>query len=313
MKQKKLRIFLTGGLGNQLFQLAAGIHFANSRQLELDLNTANPRRNQSGVAEVLTLKLPPAVISLNENHGGFVRKILGFNLRSGYSPRGCETNPISRKFQKIFTNLSLSMLLKERFQAGVSRNLGNDSNLKLTSGNQVLIGYFQTHLVTKELIEIKSQLFDGVCELEHSHYRQLAEEENPLLVHVRLGDYLSEESFGVLSLPYYESAIDYAWKENKYRKIWLFSDNPQEALFRIPEAYRSFTRIIMSENLDSAETLRIMTLCKGYIIANSTFSWWAASLREEMDALVIAPTPWFKALDEPRDLIPSKWLRFSGF
>jgi hypothetical protein len=313
MKREKLRIFLTGGLGNQLFQLAAGLYFRNSRQLELDLSTANPRRNSLGNPEILTLNLPQDVKLLKQNQGPFVRRIFGFSLRSGYSPRRGETNLGSRILLKSITNSLLSLFLKKKFQVSVSRNLGNDSKLKPIFGSQILIGYFQTHLFTNELIKIKNELFSNVCQSEYVKFKLLATKENPLLVHIRLGDYTSEDTFGVLSDSYYESAINYAWQMNSYGKIWLFSDDPQAALSKIPDDYRKFTRTIPAEHLESAETLRIMTLCKGYVIANSTFSWWAASLRETENVLVIAPQPWFKVLAEPTDLIPPNWLRMKGF
>jgi hypothetical protein len=313
MKKRKLRIFLTGGLGNQLFQLAAGLHFTNSRQLELDLNTAHPRRNSLGNPEILTLNLPQEVKLLNQNQGAFVRKIFGFSLRSGYSPRCGENNLGSQILLKCTTKFLLSLFLKKKFQVSISRNLGNDSKLRPTAGSQILIGYFQTHLFSNDLVKIKDELFNDVCQSQYDKFKLLAAEENPLLVHVRLGDYTSEDAFGVLNDSYYESAINFAWQMTSYRKIWLFSDDPQVALSKIPDKYLNFVRIIPADHLESAETLRIMTLCKGYVIANSTFSWWAASLRESANVLVIAPQPWFKDLAEPADLIPPDWLRIKGF
>ena len=313
MKKRKLRIFLTGGLGNQLFQLAAGLYFTNSRQLELDMSTANPRRNSLGNPEISTLNLPKGVELLKQNQGAFVRKIFGFSLRSGYSPRRGETNLGSQILMKCTTNFLLSLFLKKKFQISISRDLGNDSKLRPISGSQIFIGYFQTHLFSNELVKIKDELFNDVCQSQYDKFKLLAAKENPLLVHVRLGDYTSEDKFGVLDDSYYESAINYAWQMTSYGKIWLFSDDPQAALSKIPDKYLNFTRIIPADHLESAETLRIMTLCKGYVIANSTFSWWAASLRESANVLVIAPQPWFKDLAEPTDLIPPDWLRIKGF
>jgi hypothetical protein len=46
-----------------------------------------------------------------------------------------------------------------------------------------------------------------------------------------------------------------------------------------------------------------------YIIGNSTYSWWAATLSHKEPKMVIAPSPWFAEMDEPRFLVPPEWQR----
>jgi hypothetical protein len=47
---------------------------------------------------------------------------------------------------------------------------------------------------------------------------------------------------------------------------------------------------------------------KGYVIGNSTFSWWAARLKYDHSAVVVAPVPWFKSMNDPEGLIPGDWI-----
>jgi hypothetical protein len=310
---KKVRVFLTGGLGNQLFQLSAVIHFANSRTIEIDLVNLKPRKNSKGHTELLSLNLPKSIDFLEKKYGNLISKVIGYNLRSGYLPRRFEENFMFRMLRHSLSFLVLFFLLRIPFFVRVSRNLGNDIKFQTNDKNEILIGYFQTEIVAREVRNIKESLFHGVCEDLYQEYLLLSHEEKPLLVHVRLGDYLAEENFGLLSLGYYRESITQLWKSGMYKKIWLFSDQPDDAVVRIPEELRDKTRLVDSKNLESAETLRIMTVCKGFVIANSTFSWWAAYLRNDLDSPVFAPEPWFKGLPEPENLIPREWRRMDGF
>ena len=312
MKQK-LRLFLTGGLGNQLFQLAAALHYQNGRSIVLDLETAKPRRNSSGRAEVTSLNLPRKIELVEKQREKIVTKVFGYNLRSGYLPRKYENLKIFCHVRNFASAIILSFLLKEKLKVAVSKNLGFDDNLFIKERNELIIGYFQTYKVAHTLLEYRDSLFDGLDNIEVLNYKALAESEQPLLVHVRLGDYLMEDNFGILGSSYYESATRIQWQTGVFKKIWLFSDQPADAIRQIPSDLRKFTRVIPGSHMESAETLKVMTFCKGFVIANSSFSWWAAYLREDQGSLVIAPQPWFLKLPEPNELIPLSWRRLPGF
>jgi hypothetical protein len=313
VKKKALRVFLTGGLGNQLFQLAAAMHYAGSRRIEIDVVTASPRKNKNGEAEILSLNLPEQIEILEKNEGVFVRKVFGFNIRSGYSPSFIRKSSKIKTLQRFCSSMALGITLKRIYHINISSDLGNDSAFSSSDRAEIIIGYFQTYKVASEIQGKKEQLFRFLGNEEYLKYESLAQAERPLLVHVRLGDYQLEDNFGVLSSEYYKAAIEFAWQSERFDKIWLFSDQPEDAMQRIPPEFRDRTRLVDDHYLNSAETLQIMSLCQGYVIANSSFSWWGAFLSECKDPLVVTPKPWFTGLPEPTDLIPLNWRRFDGF
>ena len=59
-------------------------------------------------------------------------------------------------------------------------------------------------------------------------------------------------------------------------------------------------------------TLALFRYGAGYVIANSSFSWWAAWSRHDRTAKVIHPKPWFVGLDTPLNLTPPDWESLPG-
>ena len=97
-------------------------------------------------------------------------------------------------------------------------------------------------------------------------------------------------------------------KDKDKTPVWLFSDSPNDARNFIPEKYQDRITLV-DEFLDEpATTLTMMRHGSGFVIANSTFSWWAAQIRHDSSAVVCFPHPWFEALAQPQNLIPDSWV-----
>jgi hypothetical protein len=142
-------------------------------------------------------------------------------------------------------------------------------------------------------------------------FSALALIEKPLVVHVRLGDYLVEGGFGTLDQSYYLKAIGKAMELGDFGKIWMFSDEPSDAIRRLPSLPGLEVRVMPAFEESPATALEVMRMGKGYVIANSTFSWWGASLSYQPNPVVVYPYPWFKSIDSPLDLVPPNWLPIS--
>jgi hypothetical protein len=178
-----------------------------------------------------------------------------------------------------------------------------------------LIGYFQSYRYASN-----PKVYAALQGLELPNkslklQERIAESKQvlPLLVHMRFGDYLSEKGFGVVSPKYYRDAIKLAVSTNQVRQIWLFSDDLEIALSYIPDEYVSLVKSFSGEEFSTSETFELMRYAGSYVIANSTFSWWAAFLSKTDSPLVICPSPWFRKSGEPNELIPPNWIRLSGW
>jgi hypothetical protein len=310
MKNIKPRTFisLTGGLGNQLFQLAAGM--ANSKNnLEIITYFGSPRLNIDKIPDLFDFQLPSRVLISKYRKGDVLsQKVVGYLLRKGINPRRFEKNLFYQKMIQFVSEIILSLKLQSYIKLQISDDVGY-SELKRRSSNSLLVGYFQTYKWASEvsiLDNLKSmKLVKNSKELDV--FRKLANNLTPLAVHVRLGDYRNEDSFGLLSNEYYLQAIRSQLEINSYGEIWLFSDELESARSVLPKNIDIPVRLIPMVNNSSAATLEVMRLCKGYVIANSTFSWWGAFLSYTSNAIVFAPNPWFKDLKDPRYLTPPNW------
>lgn len=311
--QNTIIMSVTGGLGNQLFQIAAGNALSSPNVPDVVFGLGIPRISSNGIPDILEFNTREIIRSIDiKSANWFFQKVAGYNLRMGVSPRRYET-PIVKKAIKFISSSILSFKVKKRISVISARGVGYD-NLALESKNNLFFGYFQSYqwimqpgVIDKfrniELINesnLVNSYLDGCTGLRI------------LGIHIRLGDYKAESDFGLLSQDYYQNSLDTILSKVSFDKIWIFSDEPQLA-----SAVHTFStnipiKWIDDKNMSAAETLQLFRRCDGYIIANSSFSWWAAMLSEAVNPIVIAPTKWFRNLEDPKELLPPSWLKVNS-
>jgi glycosyltransferase involved in cell wall biosynthesis len=311
--QDSIIISVTGGLGNQLFQIAAANALSSPNVPDAVFGLGIPRKSSAGKPDILDFNTH-GIIGRSDLRTAnlFFQKVAGFNLRMGVSPRRYEIN-IFKSAIRMISNSVLSVYVRKRVSVISAKGVGYD-NLVLTSRSHFLFGYFQSYKwITQPKVINK---FKNIHLMNESRivnsYLDSSAGLRVLGIHIRLGDYKVESDFGILSQEYYQNSLNAISSKVSYDRIWIFSDEPQLA-----SSIHSFSTMIPIEwidntNLSASETLQLFRRCDGYIIANSSFSWWAAMLSQAVNPIVIAPTKWFRNLEDPKELIPPSWLRVNS-
>ena len=135
-------------------------------------------------------------------------------------------------------------------------------------------------------------------------------------IHIRAGDYLlkqNEKIFGnICTQMYYQKAFQYV--KTKYPEItfFLFTNDVEWTRNHIDLPYEEM--VVVADYLTETEDweeLFLMSKCNVNIIANSSYSWWAAWLNNHNDKMVISPTKWTNN-DVNSDTICDEWIRIEG-
>ena len=286
-------IGLNGGIGNQLFQYAFG------RKLSIQFNTA-------------------LVLDVSSFEKDTLRK---YSL----SPFSVKHRAITNKDRMLFEiderngieDLAGS-LLKWIYRPVVikEKQFNYDADvLKRAKKNTHLIGYWQSE---KYFSDIRTELLQDftikhLLENKNKEFAKHITSANSVSLHIRRGDYISNpvtnNYHGTCGMDYYAKAIETIVSKIPNPVIFIFSDDLQ---WTKNNFNTDFETIFVDANKDETahEDLRLMSLCKHNIIANSSFSWWGAWLNQNKDKIVLAPQKWFNDSSiNTQDLIPSSWIR----
>jgi hypothetical protein len=271
------------GLGNQMFQYALARRISIERQLPFKMDISFYSKNP-------TLKETKRTYDLNK-----------FNIIENVATdvelnRFASDSILKRLSQKLERNLVpyyYRSIVREK-------GLSFDSNILKIRKGSYLHGYWQNEEYFKPVERILRKDFTfkfGPDQLTASLINLIKSKESAIAIHIRRGDYLTDKN--ILSVlyhcpqSYYGNAIEYIAKEVKNPFFFIFTDDPDWARDSFKIGYPN--TLISGQSLDSPpEELRLMSSCKHFIIANSSFSWWAAWLGSSLEKIVIAPQQWYK-------------------
>jgi len=163
-------------------------------------------------------------------------------------------------------------------------------------------GYWQSsfyHTNIFPVLKKEYQVKENFYTKEFLDLKRKITQSNSVSLHVRRGDYLGKNNQYVLPLEYYINALKILSLLKGNYVVFVFSDD----IAWCKEYFPNFYFVQLDDYLE----LELMSCCKHNIIANSTFSWWAAYLNNNSNKIVIAPKKWV-ARKKDQDLIDRKRL-----
>lgn len=296
---------LMGGIGNQMFQCAFGkaLEKITGRKVLFDkfwfeeaakTIIGDTGKNASGVS-IRAFEL-------------YIFKNLEIEYATSEEVKKCQNINLPKFIKKMFKLTNKNNCIIE------SNAFAYDKKLLCPRRDAYYDGYFQNE---KYFLSIKDKLkswFELPALRENDDYnRELLEKinasENSVFIHVRREDYVNLD--WLISQDYYKNAVKYIQDRVQNPKFFVFcAEDPQyiRENFDIGVEYE----LIGEENKTREnffENMRLMMACKHAIIANSTYSWWAAWLSDFEGKIVIAPSPWINGQD---DIVCEKWIKIAN-
>jgi hypothetical protein len=284
---------LSGGLGNQLFQYAAGRALSDKLNAKLFFDKS------------FFLKSPNRKYVLDQ-----------FNIiHSSVTKNEIIVSFLNRKqgFFDLFKNES--EIIKGSPFKFMENEFSYNKDFEILKSPVFLEGYWQSEKYFKNISEhLKSELTLRLpLDVKLNNLMNKIKSSNSVAIHLRRGDYIANKEInaihGICEDDYYLKAMEKLKQTESEIFPLIFSDEIEIAINfqkKIGIGLVVSTEVMANDS----EEFFLMSSCKHFIIANSTFSWWAAWLGSYDAKIVFAPRKWFN--DESKndiDLIPINWKR----
>lgn len=266
-----MKVYIKGGLGNQLFQFCYLHYLHASVQRNLGIaKDPNPRLDRPFLLDSLIQFCSHTVIDSKTSPfaSKFIEKILHIRI-----------------FKGLVYRLTKSKLEFESQEYVFSPEVATRKK------NAIFVGYFQHWKYVEESWETIGPEINRCLSLYPLPDYCLTDY---LVVHIRRGDFeLQSEQLGILQINYYERAVLAVQTSlNMPRiKIYVITDQVEAAKKLFTES--SDVVVIDPTMLDEWRCLRLMSSARAVITANSTLSWWGGYLCHKNGGFMVIPDPWF--------------------
>ena len=299
-----ITVSLIGGLGNQMFQYAAGKALAERHGVPLALDISGFRNYPLRSFLLDRLLVPEAVISVQAE---LTRKPEINFARAKWKGR------IDRLLGKA--GLPKLAALPNEYR---ETHFHYDPAFEALGPQIALFGYFQSERYFNSIAEGLRIWFsprEPLGGVAATALKRIEASRQPISVHVRRGDYLNPgttEVHGILGEQYYREAIRRIESEpGREAEFFIFSDDPAAAEQVLDFVPKSRLVHVRGDPERPWEDMALMAHCRHHIVANSSFSWWGAWLNGSPDKIVVAPRAWFAPAELKKntaDLYPPGWI-----
>jgi hypothetical protein len=288
-----------GGLGNQMFQYAVARRLAHvhNTQVKFDLSWFAHQSESTRHYELDRFRLKQSFIT-NSDRVRFPKA------------------PIT-KISRIFKAIQSKFQTLGPYQLILEKSLAFDPRILSLPDNIALMGYWQSY---RYFNDIRSIIIEDFSLTESLTAQDMAivdkiEKVPSVAIHIRRGDYVNSPKtssvHGCCSAAYYQRAMEYISQRIERPHFFVFSDDMGWAKQNIQTRHQ-ITFVDHNWPDYGRRDMTLMRLCKHNIIANSSFSWWAAWLNTSSKKIVIGPKKYYVNKVKNRhakDLFPPNWVR----
>ncbi|NKB27296.1 MAG: hypothetical protein GKR99_06950 [Rhodobacteraceae bacterium] len=285
----RILLRLKGGLGNQMFQYAAGRALSLDRGARLEFD----RRALNGKPAHERYRLDAFAIE---------------------TPPDCPNWRLPNDGDTSRSGLRLPKFLR-RYRRARERDPRSELLSAIHNRNIWLLGFFQSQQCFEHHSAQIRQEFQFAKPPEDGAKNWLTRIEKapiPVALHIRRNDYLPERnpvaSLAFCGLGYYERAVAHVAAElSRDITVFAFSDDPEW----VRDNLRLDHEIQVVSDNSAIDDMRLMSSCDHAVIANSSFSWWGAWLIGNPGKIITAPDRWqYHHWDTVRQSVPENWARF---
>jgi len=280
---------LKGGLGNQLFQYSLGYSLSKIHCKELVFNTTSYKDEQNGrTLDISNLNINLNIVDNISNRNRF-------------------------RFEHPLLN-QLTSILSFKFDYHFESTVNSFNPKILRYNNGYFDGYWQSEEYFKDFYNDLRKMFAPkiIRDSVNSQLNTIVGE-TYVSLHIRRTDYLNEKNanlYATCSLDYYKKAINIMKNNVKNFKVIVFSDDYEWVKNQLDIGLSFETA---SRSNSAVEDLFLMSNCSHNIIANSSFSWWAAWLNGNLEKLIIAPKLYYQKKSMRKiNIFPNDWIRLDN-